>query len=59
MTKKEKCPVCGGEIISEEDWTFGRTLICEQNHFRKVERYDKPPAPDLLDKQEKGETNAS
>lgn len=48
------CPLCGRECVVDEDWSFGRVVRCGI-HYRNVERFDKLPAPDLLDEQEKND----
>lgn len=45
------CPVCGGEIIVDEDWELGRVSHCGI-HYRKVEHFDKFPNSDVLHKEE-------
>lgn len=58
MAADSKCPVCDAPVVVEEDWALGRVTRCGI-HYRKVERFDRRPAPHLLDKQEKGEQNAA
>ncbi len=48
-----KCPVCSGETVISEDWDFGRVIICEQGHYRRVQRFGGDPPVNVLEKGER------
>lgn len=50
-----QCPVCGNELMVDENWELGRVSHCGI-HYRKVERFDRNPTAGILDKSE-GEGN--
>lgn len=45
------CPVCGSEVVIEQDWALGRILRCG-THYRRTERFDVVTSPHLLDSSE-------